>query len=358
MSTSFVIETEVNPETLDAVEQMPIMGGRKGRKPVEASPEAAAADLAALSKRIAAETVRQAWDVTLAGASERIATETAVLEAKLSEVEARLAIAEQAKQKTVVIGVKINALPPVKTKLRPAKLLPEILLQAKVGQAGGTWPYIWGPTGSGKTTLAAQVAESLGLEFGHLSCCEDMGEAHVMGRHTQTGFIQSDFLRLYESGGVFLWDEMDAMNSSVSIVLNAGLGNGHVYNPFTGKSIKRHPDFICIGAGNTNLKGGNGQYTRSRQDAALADRFSQFVVDYDTGLEKELCPDGALLEKLWSMRVELANKKANDGIGTRAIKNAYLQVQAGMTHAQVFQCFANRFDKANAELAIKIGGAK
>src|SRR5262249_59731426 len=70
-----------------------------------------------------------------------------------------------------------------------------------------------GPAGSGKTHLASQVARALGLAFAHISCSAGMSEGQLLGRLVPTGdartfeYLRSDFVRLYEEGGVFLFDE-------------------------------------------------------------------------------------------------------------------------------------------------------
>jgi midasin (ATPase involved in ribosome maturation) len=73
-----------------------------------------------------------------------------------------------------------------------------------------------GPAGSGKMHLAAQVADALGLAFAHISCSADMSEGQLTGRLLPVGdggrfeYVRSEFVRCYEDGGVFLFDEIDA----------------------------------------------------------------------------------------------------------------------------------------------------
>jgi MoxR-like ATPase len=70
-----------------------------------------------------------------------------------------------------------------------------------------------GPAGCGKSHLAEQIAKALGLRFGTISCSVGMSEGQITGRLIPTGdggkfeYQRSQFVELYEEGGVFLLDE-------------------------------------------------------------------------------------------------------------------------------------------------------
>jgi hypothetical protein len=63
-----------------------------------------------------------------------------------------------------------------------------------------------GPAGSGKTYLAEQVAQVLGLPFSFISCSAGMSEGQLLGRLVPTGeggkfeYLRSEFVRCYEEG--------------------------------------------------------------------------------------------------------------------------------------------------------------
>ncbi|MFN9541215.1 MAG: AAA family ATPase, partial [Planctomycetota bacterium] len=66
-----------------------------------------------------------------------------------------------------------------------------------------------GPAGSGKTTLAKNLAEALGREFGFISLSQGVTESHLMGRilPQEDGSWQyqpTRFIEIFETGGVFL----------------------------------------------------------------------------------------------------------------------------------------------------------
>ena len=97
-----------------------------------------------------------------------------------------------------------------------------------------------GPAGSGKTTLAKDVAEALGLDFGFISLSAGVTETHLFGRMLPQadgtwGYVESVFVRIYRNGGVFLLDELDAADANVMVSINAALANGVLCNPVTGE---------------------------------------------------------------------------------------------------------------------------
>lgn len=183
-----------------------------------------------------------------------------------------------------------------------------------------------GPAGCGKTSLAAQLAEALGLTFDFVSLTAGASETWLLGRHTPNGFMPAKFAHSFANGGVFLLDEIDGADANTMMILNAALANGHMYNPMTGETITRHKDFVCIAAANTFGLGANGVYTgRNRLDAAFLDRFagSTVVMDYSKDIEEVLCPNQDMREILQNARKKLQEMKAQQIISTRALANAY-----------------------------------
>jgi len=185
-----------------------------------------------------------------------------------------------------------------------------------------------GPTGSGKTYLSEQIAKGLGLSFGHLSCTAGMSEAHITGRMVADGsFITTQFIEAYENGGVFLFDEVDAADPNVLLLINSAISNGvlSVPNRKEARSAKRHKDFYCICAANTFGKGSFEYSGREILDEAFLDRFvgATVKVDYDTALELDLTKDSALTTRLQEIR-----SKVDRTISTRTIISAYKMSEA------------------------------
>jgi MoxR-like ATPase len=199
-----------------------------------------------------------------------------------------------------------------------------------------------GPAGCGKTHLAAQVAEALGLPFACISSSAGMSEGQLLGRLVPTGeggrfeYLRSDFVKCFEEGGVFLFDEIDAADSNTLLVLNAALANGHLALPNRPNkpSAIKHPDFVCIAAANTFGTGADRQYVgRNQLDESTLDRFriGQIELDYDPDIEAALCPDETLRSRLLCLRQKVRESKVRRVVSMRFLRDAYVMLQAGDT---------------------------
>ena len=195
--------------------------------------------------------------------------------------------------------------------------------------------FVAGPAGTGKTTLAGQIAKALGLKFGHMSCTQGMSEAHLLGRMVADGsYIQSSFVDIYESGGVFLFDEVDAADANTLLVINSALANGHmsvpnrVSNPISG----RHDNCIIICAANTFGRGSSEYAGRNILDEAFLDRFSmsKFYIDYDNELEKEICVEHpSLFDTLSKVRKNIVDHKLRRTLSTRVFADGAMFASTG-----------------------------
>ena len=229
--------------------------------------------------------------------------------------------------------------------------------------------FIPGPSGCGKSHLAGQVAEALGLKYGFISCSAGMSESQLLGRMVPAGengqfvFLGTQFLDCYENGGVFLFDEIDAADANVLLVVNSALANGHlsIPNRHDNPIAKRHPDFVCIAAANTFGRGADRQYVgRSELDESTLDRFRIGTVpmDYDNRLERQLCPDSKLFDLLDGIRDRVRENRLERVVSTRFIKEAFEMVsQYGWTVDDVTnKLFAGW--RADEIAKVQEGGAK
>ena len=143
--------------------------------------------------------------------------------------------------------------------------------------------YLYGPAGTGKSALAEQVAEHLGLNFYPMST--------VTQEFKFTGFIDghgtfhdTNFYKAVKNGGIFFIDEMDSCSSDVLVGLNACLANG--YFDFPNETIKAHKDFRVISAGNTIGRGASDDYVgRQALDLSTLDRFLAIKIDYSRNID-------------------------------------------------------------------------
>jgi len=160
--------------------------------------------------------------------------------------------------------------------------------------SNGEAVYLYGPAGTGKTHLAQQAAEALGLEF------------HYSGQLSQeykfTGFTDANgrfqptpFYKAWTEGGLFFLDEMDRSFPEVLTDLNGALANGIFDFPAPIGIKKMHPDFRCMAAGNTIGRGATGLYTAANVlDASSLDRFTAKIeVTYDKRIEDAINAEAA-----------------------------------------------------------------
>jgi MoxR-like ATPase len=206
-----------------------------------------------------------------------------------------------------------------------------------------------GPAGCGKTHLAHQVAEALGRPFASVSCTAGMSESALQGwlipgeNNGAFEYLSSDFVRMYEQGGVFLFDEIDGSDSNTLLFMNQALANGSFFLPIRkGASlVKRHPDFVCMAAANTFGTGANQTYAgRERLDESTLDRFRAGVVslDYDQTFErKSVAPD--LLAWGWAIRKRISEARLRRVMSTRFLLDATKLLKAGETVEEIKATF-------------------
>ena len=164
-------------------------------------------------------------------------------------------------------------------------VLPDVLMALGAGES----VLLVGPMGTGKSTIASHAADALGIAFDFMAVGPQTSKSDVLGYCTADGhYVASAFRRIYESGGVFLFDEMDAAHPGILTVINAALANGHA--SFPDQLVKRHPDAHFVAAANTYGRGPDRKYVgRQALDAATLDRFTVLDVEVDTDLEDQLC---------------------------------------------------------------------
>jgi cobaltochelatase CobS len=185
-----------------------------------------------------------------------------------------------------------------------------------------------GPAGSGKTTLAGQVAKALDLPFAHISLSGGVSETNLTGTLLpikaggQFAYVSVAFVDLYENGGVFLLDDLGGASADTMLCINSALANGsmRVEHKIESPEIKRHKDFVCIGA--TNVTHASASYTGQEAiDLSVLDRFvtGTVTMDYSEMLEEKLIDDDVLL---WGRKIrqKIADKKIEGRImSTRAL---------------------------------------
>lgn len=207
---------------------------------------------------------------------------------------------------------------------------------------------IVGPTGSGKSTMAKQAADSLGLRFSSFSCNLEASKSELVGFQNLNGYVESNFLDYYENGGVFLIDEYDAMSASISVVLNAVFDrSGQIAIPNRERQpiAKKHDDFYCILAGNTWGSGSVEYQGRDLQDAAFLDRFKmcRLYVDYDEQLERRIADKH--YDWLMKIRKFIADKLDNEKFSTRSVYDATVLLHNNIQRKDILEMISSHWDE-------------
>jgi len=236
--------------------------------------------------------------------------------------------------------IKINDAAPVVLSKRPHVRLPYILARASMrrGDGGRFNVLMTGDAGTGKSTIAAHVAEALGLSFRAICCSGGLTEGALVGRLTPnltTGelvYTPGPLVEAFRNGGVFLLDELDAADENVLLAINSMI-DAPVWHTPTGEEIPRHFNFILLGGANTYGTGASRIYNgRNQLDGAFLNRWFNVPVDYDIELERTLCACLEIADRIQKARVIIRTRNLRRWLTTRDILKADALVgQLGVT---------------------------
>jgi MoxR-like ATPase len=160
-----------------------------------------------------------------------------------------------------------------------------------------------GEKGTGKTTLAIQLTEELGLTFYTMSMTRQTTLSLLLGFMNVNGiYVPSQIRTASEQGGVVLLDEIDASDPNVLLCLNS-IENGYI--AFPDKVVQLHKDFHLMATSNPqdNHKDYNG---RAKLDAATLDRFDIIDIELEAELEQ------TLVDKITYLHVQLIRQCLTD----------------------------------------------
>jgi cobaltochelatase CobS len=242
---------------------------------------------------------------------------------------------------TRTVEIKVGKQPAVKVD-NSHKILPDVVMCV----VAGTNPFLVGPAGSGKTTLAQQVADTLKRKF--YAENRVTSEYKLLGYMDATGkYVRTQFREAYEKGGVFLLDEVDASDPDVLTTFNSALANGLC--PFPDALVKAHKDFVALAAGNTFGRGADRQYVgRNQLDAATLDRFVIVEVDYDEVAELAWAANDDWTLYVQQVRKAIADEKVRHIVSPRASIYGARLLAAGMARDVVAErCIWKGLDAAN-----------
>lgn len=151
--------------------------------------------------------------------------------------------------------------------------------------------YLYGPTGSGKSYLAGQIAEFLALEYGEIPLSCGVSRTDLFGNWNAQGFVDRPLIKLYENGGIFCFEEIDAADPNILLSVNNAVANKTLFNTSNGSELNRHSEFVAMATANTLGNGANSNFSaREGLDGSTIDRFKygRVFCDYDTAIESEI----------------------------------------------------------------------
>lgn len=247
---------------------------------------------------------------------------------------------------TSVHHVRVNDAAPVALSARPHVRLAHVLARASMRKPdGGRFNVLMtGDAGTGKSTIAAHVAEALGLSFRAICCSGGLTEGALVGRLTPnltTGelvYTPGPMVEAFRNGGVFLLDELDAADENVLLAINAMI-DAPVWHTPTGEEIPRHFNFILLAGANTYGTGASRIYNgRNQLDGAFLNRWLTASIDYDTELERTLCACLEIADRIQKARTIIRARNLRRWLTTRDILKADALVgQLGATVADALR---------------------
>jgi cobaltochelatase CobS len=191
--------------------------------------------------------------------------------------------------------------------------------------------WIAGPAGTGKTSAAEKAAEVLGLDFASTGALTESYKIFGFIAPGTGVYVPTPFRKIWEFGGVFLFDDCDGSDPTVLVELNNALANGGC--TFPDGYVKRHKDCVLILTANTWGHGATNEYVgRMKQDAAFLDRFpARIFWDIDEDLELATAPDTKWTKRVQQVRANVKAKGVKVLVTPRASYGGAALLAAGLS---------------------------
>ncbi len=168
------------------------------------------------------------------------------------------------------------------------KIASDKLLQYLISMNNNYNTWLFGHTGTGKTTFVEQVCARLGWPVTRINLDSNLERSDLVG-HITLANSNGTTVSMYEEGilpramqrpGVLLIDEMDAGRPDILFVIQRALeSKGLLLTEDNGRIVQPHPLFRFAATANTRGQGDEyGMYAGTRtMNASMLDRFPVFI---------------------------------------------------------------------------------
>jgi len=194
--------------------------------------------------------------------------------------------------------------------------------------------WIAGPAGTGKTSAAEHASKALGLDFASTGALTESYKIFGFIAPGTGNYVATPFRKIWENGGVFLFDDCDASDPNVLTEFNNALANGGC--TFPDGYIPRNPDCVIVLTANTWGLGATNDYVgRMKQDAAFLDRFAKLYWPIDENLELATAPIESWTRRVQQVRERCKEKGIKVLVTPRASYYGAALLQAGLCQSEV-----------------------
>jgi len=207
--------------------------------------------------------------------------------------------------------------------------------------------YLWGDAGTGKSTLARQIAEALGFDY------YEMGFAAT--KYDYTGFkgatgeqVPTPLYTAYKYGGVCCLNEVDASDSQALLSINGCRDNQPV--EFGGEVVYPHENFRLICTGNSCGTGATAEYNaRQAMDGSFLNGFfrEHLEADPDVQLTKNAHGDKSIQDFINDVAQSVKTCGFSIVVGARDMNKLWIadQLDPNNDAANVASAFASGIEK-------------